>query len=197
MIAGKHRPKQQGALDYVQGFLPSTVLIIALILLSVGCDRGEEELTQPAEEIPQQILQHFSTQHTEAGIVKWTLVAASGEFLEEVAHVQNPTVQIFQDGKWAMTVTGDRGEIIQPTNDIKVFDNVVGTSQDGVLYTDELHWRNQEDKLYAPDESEIVRGDSTMIGEEMEGDPLLKVVTMKDVEFNIYPKDEKIDATKD
>jgi hypothetical protein len=65
-----------------------------------------------------------------------------------------------------------------------------------VLYTDELHWRNQDGKLYAPNESRIVRGDSTMVGREMEADPTLEVVTMKNTQFKIYPKDEKIDATE-
>jgi LPS export ABC transporter protein LptC len=172
-----------------------TALIFTMILLGIGCGKGGEETTQPDEEIPQQILHSFSTKHTEAGVLRWTLVGHSAEFLKEVGHVQNPTIQIFQDGKWAITVTGDRGEIIQSSNDVKVFDHVVGTSQDGKLYTDELHWRNQDGKLYAPNACEVVRGDSTMIGQEMEADPALEVVTMKDIQFKIYPKDEKIDAT--
>jgi LPS export ABC transporter protein LptC len=177
-------------------FLVSAALIVALILPCIGCDKSREEPTQPVEEIPQQILHNFSTKHTEAGITRWTLAADSAEFLKEIGYVQKPTLQIFQNGKWAITVTGDRGEIIQSSNDINVFDNVVGTSQDGVLYTDELHWRNQDGKLYAPNESRIVRGDSTMVGREMEADPTLEVVTMKNTQFKIYPKDEKIDATE-
>ena len=176
--------------------LHAYLLLVTLSLLTVGCDKVDEEPTLPVEEIPQQILLNFSTQHTEAGIARWTLVADSAEFLKEITYIQNPTVQIFQDGKWAMTITGDRGEILQSSNDIHVFENVVGKSQDGVLYTDELHWRNSDGKLYAPNESKIVRGDSTMFGREMEGDPALEVVTMKDVRSKIYPKDEKIDATE-
>ncbi len=166
------------------------------IFMGAGCGKEHEELKQPVEEMPQQTLQNFSTKHTEAGIPKWTLTADSAEFLKEVVVVRNPKVQIFRKGKITLTVTGDRGEITQSNNDIKVFDNVVGVSQDGVLYTNELHWRNRDGKLYAPNESKIVRGNSTLVGQEMESEPSLEVVTMKNVQFKIYPKDEKIDASK-
>ena len=194
MNVGKRNPRKQFIVDSFQACLLCAVWMGALVLLGIGCGKGEDELTQPAEKIPQQILHKFSTKHTEAGITRWTLVADSAKFLEEVVHVQNPTVQIFQEGRLEITVTGDRGEIIQ--NDIKVYDNVVGTSQDGVLHTNELYWRNRDGKLYAPNVSRIVRGDSTMVGRELEADPALEVVTMKDTQFQIYPKDEKIDATE-
>ena len=169
-------------------------IFICISILCAGCEKGQDELKQPLEETPQQTLQNFSTQHTEAGVLKWTLTADSAEFLKEVVSVRNPTLQIFQEGQVAITITGERGEIIQSTNNIKVFSNIVGVSRDGKLYTDELHWRNQEGKLYAPNESRIVRGDSTMVGQEMECNPSLEAVTMKNVQFKIYPKDEKSDA---
>lgn len=169
-------------------------LIFYIIFHAVGCDRGEEELTQPVEEIPEQILQQFSTKHTESGVTKWTLIADSGEFMEAVVYVQNPTIQLFKDGQITITVTGNRGEIIQSNNNLKVVDDVVGISQNGVLYTDELHWQNRNGRLYAPNESEIVRGGSTMVGRELESSPSLEVVTMKHVQFEFYARDEKIDA---
>ena len=194
MNVGKRSPKRHVRIDRFQMNFLLTALMFCLILYGVACDKGGEKLTQPAEAIPEQTLQHFSTNHTESGVTTWKLIADSGEFMKAVVYVQNPTIQIFEEGQVAITVTGDRGEIIQSSNDLKVFDNVVGIGRDGVLYTDELHWRNREGKLYAPNESEIVRGDSTMIGREMEGDASLEVVTMKTVRFNVYAKDEQIDA---
>ena len=172
------------------------IFLAAVSLLAIGCDKSDEEPTQPLQETPQQILYSFSTKHTEGGIARWTLVANEATFLKEIVVLQKPTVQIFQEGKWAITVTGDRGEIIESSNDIHIFENVVGKSQDGHLYTNELHWRDSDGKLFAPNTAKIVRGDSTMIGQELEGDPTLEVVTMKDVRSKIYPKDEKFDATE-
>ena len=172
------------------------LLLVALSPFTVGCDKIDEEPTQPIQESTQQILYNFSTKHTERGIVRWTLVAAKATFLKEIVELQNPTVQIFQDGKWTTTITGDHGEIIESSNDIHIFENVVGKSQDGQLYTDELHWQDSDGKLYAPNTSTIVRGDSTIVGREMEADPTLEVVTMKNVKSKIYPKDEKFDTTE-
>ena len=173
-----------------------SVLLAAVSLLAIGCDSADEELTQPVQETPQQIMYTFSTQQADGGIKRWTLVADKATFLKEVVKLQKPTVQIFEEGKWAITITGDRGELIQSTNDIYVFENVIGKSRDGYLYTDELHWRDNAGKLFAPNTATIVRGDSTMIGQELEGDPTLEVVIMKDVQSKIYPKDEKFNATE-
>ena len=191
MNAGKHNLNNQ----HLYSTFQVSFLLIALSLLA-GCDKEDEDPTQPAQEPPQQILYEFSTQHADGGITRWTLIADRATFLKEIVELENPRVEIFEEGKWAITITGDRGELIESSNDIHIFENVVGKNPDGYLYTDELHWKNSDGKLFAPNTSTIVRGDSTMVGQELEGDPALEVVIMKDVQSKIYPKDEKFDATK-
>lgn len=192
MNAGKHN------LNNTRLYIAFQVsfLLVASSLLTFGCDKADEEPTQPVQETPQQILYQFSTQHADGGITRWTLIAQQATFLKEIVHMQKPRVEIFEEGKWAITITGERGELIESSSDIYIFENVVGKSQDGYLYTDELHWRNNDGKLFAPNISTIVRGDSTMVGRELEGDPTLEVVIMKNVQSKIYPKDEKFDATE-
>ena len=177
-------------------FRKPLIFVFILILFAIGCNKENDKITQPTEDVPQQTLHRFSTSHAEASVMRWTLAGDSAEFLDTVIQVQQPTVQIFEDGQVSMTITGDRGEIIRITNDIKVYDNVVGVSENGRLYTNELHWRNYENKLYAPNESEIVRGGSAMVGQKMEGNASLEIVTLKDVQFKLYSKDEKVDASK-
>ena len=192
MNAGKHNLNNR----HLHIAFQVSFLLAAFSLFTFGCDKADEEPMQPVQETPQQILSTFSTQHAEGGITRWTLVAEKATFLKEIVEVQKPRVQIFEEGKWAITITGDRGELIESSSDIHIFENVVGKSQDGHLYTDELHWRNSDGKLFAPNTSTIVRGDSTMVGQELEGDPTLEVVVMKNVQSKIYPKDEKFDATE-
>ena len=192
MNAGKHNLNNRHLYITFQ----VSFLLVAFSLFTFGCDRVDEEPTEPIQETPEQILFTFSTQHAEEGITRWKLVAEKATFLKEIVEMEKPTVQIFEEGKWAITITGDRGELIESSNDIHIFENVVGKSPDGLLYTDELHWRNSDGKLFAPNISTIVRGDSTMVGQELEGDPTLEVVTMKNVQSKIYPKDEKFDATE-
>ena len=192
MNAGKHNLNNQHSYIVFQ----VSVLLLTLSLLTFGCDKADEEPTQPVQETPQQILYNFSTQQADGGITRWVLVAEQATFLKEIVQLQKPKLDIFEEGKWAITITGDRGEIIESSNDIHIFENVVGKNPDGYLYTDELHWKNSDGKLFAPNISTIVRGDSTMVGRELEGDPALEVVIMKNVQSKIYPKDEKFDATE-
>ena len=192
MNAGKHNLNNQHLYIVFQVFS----LLLALSLLTFGCDKADEEPTQPVQETPQQILYKFSTQQADGGITRWVLVAEQATFLKEIVQLQKPRVEIFEEGEWAITITGDRGELIESSNDIHIFENVVGKNPDGYLYTDELHWKNSDGKLFAPNTSTIVRGDSTMVGQELEGDPTLEVVIMKNVQSKIYPKDEKFDATE-
>ncbi|MDE0040853.1 MAG: LPS export ABC transporter periplasmic protein LptC [Candidatus Poribacteria bacterium] len=173
----------------------AALLIMTLTFCGLGCDSGQGEVTQLANEIPQQTLHEFSTSHTEAGVVKWVLVGSEATFLKKTTAVKEPTVEIFEDGELKITLTSNRGEIIKNSNDIQLFDQVVGESQDGKLYTNELHWRNQDGKLYAPNMSKIVRGDSTVTGIELEASPSLEKVTMKNTQFRIKPKDEKVNES--
>lgn len=167
-----------------------TVLVTIVTISGLGCDTGQGDATEFTEEIPQQTLHEFSSSHTEAGVVKWVLVGSEATFLKNVIAVKEPTVEIFEDGELKITLTGNRGEIIKKSNDIQLFDQVVGESRDGKLYTNELHWRNQDGKLYAPNMSRVVRGDSTLTGNEMEASPSLEKLTMKNTQFRINPKDE-------
>ena len=192
MNAGKHNLNNQ----HLYIIFQVSFLLLALSLLTFGCDKADEEPTQPVQETPQQILYEFSTQQADGGITRWVLVAEQATFLKEIVQLQKPKLDIFEEGKWAITITGDHGEIIESSNDIHIFENVVGKNPDGYLYTDELHWKNSDGKLFAPNISTIVRGDSTMVGRELEGDPALEVIIMKNVQSKIYPKDEKFDATE-
>ncbi len=172
-----------------------TVLITIVTVSGLGCDTGQGDVTEFTEEIPQQTLHGFSSSHTEAGVVKWVLVGSEATFLKNVIAVKEPTVEIFEDGELKITLTGNRGEIIKRSNDIHLFEQVVGESQDGKLYTDELHWRNQDGKLFAPNMSKVVRGDSTLTGNEMEASPSLEKLTMKNTQFRINPKDDKLNES--
>ena len=136
----------------------------------------------------------FSTQHTEAGIVKWTLVGDTSTFHGSYIEVENPTVQIFEDGVVSITLNSQKGkQFLTGSNkdNLHLSGNVVGVSEDGTLYSEILHWQNLAGRLYAPDEVTLVRGDSTWVGIEMFANPTLKTVKMKDNQFKLHSTDEK------
>ncbi|MAG83594.1 LPS export ABC transporter periplasmic protein LptC [Candidatus Poribacteria bacterium] len=187
MIGGKHNQKYPSL---------SLVIMLAFIAIYLGCNAGENQVGENnAEDIPQQQLTSFSTSHTEGGVLKWELVGHSATSHLDVTSVDNPVVKIFQNGRLAITVTGQQGELIQSNQNVKVFEDVIAISQDGKMFTDELHWLNDQEKLYAPNESRIERGDSVMFGNQAMGDPDLRIVQMKQVRAKLYPKDKKNDET--
>ena len=168
------------------------------LLLCVICCRNTATpvgaTDEPVETVPTQKVDGFSTQHTEAGVIKWTLVGETSTFHGSYIEVQNPTVQIFEDGVVSITLNSQKGKQFltgSEKDNLHLSGDVVGVSVNGTLYSELLHWQNLAGRLYAPDEVTLVRGDSTWIGTEMFANPAFKTVKMKNNQFELYPKDEK------
>ncbi len=159
----------------------------------IGCEREEE--SQPVESPPIQQLDTFSTQHREAGVLKWTLVGEASDMRGHIVIVQKPKVQIYEEGQVSITLTGKTGRYFsvgKKKDNLYLNGEVVGTNENGTLYTEELQWRNKDGTLYSPIEVKIVRGDSTWYGTEMVANPDLETVRMSKNRFTLYPKDEEI-----
>ena len=173
------------------------------LFLCVTCCKSTEtpvgatdETDESVEAVPTQKLERFSTQHTEAGIVKWTLVGDTSTFHGSYIEVENPTVEIFEDGAVSITLTSRKGEQFltgSERDNLHLSGDVVGVSENGTLYSEILHWQNRVGRLYAPTEVTLVRGDSTWVGTEMYANPTLETVKMKNNQFKLHPKDEKAD----
>ena len=168
------------------------------LLFCVICCRNTETpvgaTDEPGATTPTQKVDGFSTQHTEAGVIKWTLVGETSTFHGSYIEVQNPTVQIFEEGVVSITVNSRKGKQFltgSKKNNLHFTGDVVGVSEDGTLYSEILHWQNLAGKLYGPEEVTLVRGDSTWIGTEMYANPTLRTVKMKNNQFELHPKDEK------
>ena len=173
------------------------MLTVCLLLCITCCKSTETPVSAPdesVEPVPKQKLDRFSTQHTEAGIVKWTLVGDTSTFHGSYIEVENPTVQIFEDGVVSITINSQKGkQFLNGTqkDNLHLTGNVIGISENGKLLTEILHWQNLAGRLYAPEEATVIRGDSTWTGTEMLANPALETVTMKNNRFTLYPKDEK------
>lgn len=170
-------------------------------ILIIGCER-EEDVSEPTETLPVQQLDSFSTQHREAGILKWTLVGDASKLVSHNSRtvgdemiVQNPIVEIYEEGKISLKITAKTGKYYpsgKNKNDLFLYDDVVGMNEKGQLFTKELQWRNKDGTLYSPVEVKIVRGDSTWYGTEMVANPDLETIKMSNNRFTLYPKDEEV-----
>ena len=172
-------------------------MYLCLLLCVICCKNTETPVgatDEPIETVPTQKVDGFSTQHTEAGVIKWTLVGDTSTFHGSYIEVQNPTVQIFEDGVVSMTLNSRKGKQFltgSEKDNLHLSGDVVGVSINGTLYSEILHWQNLAGRLYAPDEVTLVRGDSTWVGIEMYSNPTLKTVKMKNNQFKLHSTDEK------
>ena len=176
------------------------------LLFTMACER-EVDVSEPTEPLPVQQLDSFSTQHREAGILKWTLVGDSSKLISNNSRsvgnemiVENPTVEIYEEGKISLKITAKTGKYFpsgKNRNDLFLYEDVVGINEKGQLFTEELQWRDKDGTLYSPVKVKIVRGDSTWIGTEMVANPDLETVKMSNNKFRLYPKDEEINENSE
>ena len=72
--------------------------------------------------------------------------------------------------------------------------SVIATSDNGQLFSEELHWSNRDDRLYSPVACSIVR-ESVVNGVNAVARPNLEVIEMKEVTATLYEKDEKLNES--
>ena len=72
----------------------------------------------------------------------------------------------------------------------------IATSDNGQLFSEELHWSNRDDRLYSPVACSIVRGESVVNGANAAARPNLEVIEMKEVTATLYEKDEKLNESE-
>ena len=191
MNGGKPVPKRSGRAAAV-------ALFFWMLRFVCGCQNAEEPLTETEAPTPTQKLDRFATQHSEGGILKWTLVGDASTLHQETVHVENPIVEIFENGEVAITLTSKKGvQFITGTDrdNLHLTGDVVGVSKDGTLLTEELHWKNRAGILYAPNEATVVRGTSTWHGTGLRANPTLETIKMANNRFQLYPRDEKTHET--
>ncbi len=161
-------------------------VFVIMALVFAGCgDDGDDQASQPPEEVQQEIRQ-FSLVRMLNGKTKWKLKADTSTFLDsERVRLGKTELRIFGDkGDEKMIIRGDHGEVNERTHNIKITGNVVGISSDGgQLLTEELYWRDRTGKIYTLPgvEVTITYEDSVIVGEELEADPELETAKLKDV----------------
>lgn len=168
------------------------LLLLSLTLIICGC--SDERISSPSEE-ERRInyrLGEFSAEHRRDGELRWRVRGKGAIFFKnETAHIVKPTLVIFKDGKKAAVVTGDEGMVDQRSKDVRILGGVVGISEEGRFYTEEMYWDDSSGELYAPGRVKIVKGGSVLWGEEMRADPRLKHIRLKKISFKVRSEDEK------
>jgi LPS export ABC transporter protein LptC len=171
-------------------------LTVIVTLLFAGCgDDSDRQASQPPGEVEQELSQ-FSLVRTRRGQTKWKLSADTATFLEsDRVKIEGVELLIFGDKDGGtLTIHGDEGEVNQRTDDIKIMGNVEGVSSDGGrLAAEEIYWRDGTGKIYTLPgiEVTITYEDSVIVGEELEADPELETVELKNITGITRPEEKE------
>ncbi len=150
------------------------------LLGSIGGCQGRSMPVASDEEIkiPDQEARDFTLTESAAGTKNWTLRAEYAAMFNREHRVDAKTVRIdFFDAEGTLysTLTADRGEIDQRTNDLKARGNVrVSTKNDVAMETDSLQFLNRTGKILSDGFVKVTRQGDVLTGFGFESDATLE-----------------------
>lgn len=159
------------------GALPLSGL---MILAAVGGCHGRNTPASSSEEIriPDQEARDFTLTESAAGTKNWTLRAEYAAMYNREHKVDAKTVRIdFFDaaGTLTSTLTADRGEVDQRTNDLEARGNVRVMTKNGVaMETDSLRFLNRTGKILSDGFVRVTRQGDVLTGFGFESDATLE-----------------------
>ncbi|MEK7348204.1 MAG: LPS export ABC transporter periplasmic protein LptC [Candidatus Eisenbacteria bacterium] len=144
-----------------------------------GCDRRSTPVASDEEiKIPDQEARDFTLTESAAGTKNWTLRAEYAAMFNREHRVDAKTVRIdFFDAEGTLysTLTADRGEIDQRTNDLEARGNVrVSTKNDVAMETDSLRFLNRTGKILSDGFVRVTRQGDVLTGFGFESDATLE-----------------------
>ncbi len=173
--------------------MKKSFLILSIILLAVFYACGETKLEPQidnsisSEDLPDQQSFDATITFTENGKLKAIL------YSDEIKVVGNKNEKLLKGVKISFyneeeiktsTLTAKRGKIDDRTQDMYAIDSVVAVSDSGVtLTTDELIWKNKEQKIVTDKFVKIISQDEIIEGYGFESDQNLKNYTIFDITY--------------
>jgi len=155
------------------------IAALGLAVSSVGCHRWSAPVAaSDVSRIPDQEARDFTLTESDAGKKDWTLRAAYAAMFNREHKVDAKTVTIdFYDKEEVLysTLTADRGEIDQTTNDLEARGNVHVTTRNGVIMdTDSLRFFNRTGKITSNGFVKVTRQGDVLTGIGFESDATLE-----------------------
>jgi LPS export ABC transporter protein LptC len=152
---------------------------LGLTLASAGCHRRSAPVaSSDLSRIPDQEARDFTLTESDAGTKNWTLRAAYAAMfnLEHKVDAKTVTIDFFdKEGALYSTLTADRGEIDQTTNDLEARGNVHVTTRNGVaMETDSLRFFNRTGKIVSDGFVRVTRQGDVLTGIGFESDATLE-----------------------
>lgn len=113
--------------------------------------------------------------------LKWKLTAENAK-ISDTTIIYRLELEFFDESsKRSSILKADSGYIVHATNDLRATGNIVIISSDSVtLWTDELNWSEEKQKIFTDGEVKYSKRNQIYRGRGLESDPSLKNIVIKE-----------------
>ncbi len=143
----------------------------------LGCDSRKVTETVAKEES----LSSFVLRNYDESRLKWKLTAENAK-ISDTTIIYRLELEFFDESSNRSSILkADSGYIIHATNDLRATGNIVVISSDSVtLWTDELNWSEERQKIFTDSEVKYSKGNQIYRGRGLESDPSLNNIVIKE-----------------
>jgi LPS export ABC transporter protein LptC len=153
------------------------MLILMLAFVFMSCERqNKTEL-----EIKDESLTSFILKNYKGSRLIWKLTAEDAK-ISDTTVIHQLVLEFFDENSQPSSkLKADSGYVIHKTNDLKAVGNIVIKSNDSVtLWTDELNWSEENQKIFTDREVRYSKDKQVYRGRGLESDPSLKHIVIKE-----------------
>ncbi len=151
--------------------------LFIVIFVFIAC---EKQNTADLE-IKEESLSSFVLRNYEGSRLKWKLTAKDAK-ISDTTVIHQLELEFFdKNSESSSKLKADSGYVIQKTNDLKAVGNIVVKSSDSVtLWTEELNWSEERQKIFTDKEVKYSKDKEVYRGKGLESDPSLKHIIIKE-----------------
>jgi LPS export ABC transporter protein LptC len=132
-------------------------------------------------EIKEESLYSFVLRNYEGSRLIWKLIAGDAKISDTTIIHQLKLEFYDENSNITSWLSADSGYVIHEANDLKVMGNTIVKSSDSVtLWTDELNWSEEKQKIFTDGKVKYSRGNDIYFGKGLESDASLKRIIIKE-----------------
>lgn len=132
-------------------------------------------------EIKEESLYSFVLRNYEGSRLIWKLIAEDAK-ISDTTIIHKLELEFYdENSKVTSRLSADSGYVIHESDDLKVMGNIIVKSSDSVtLWTDELNWSEEKQKIFTDGKVKYSRDNDIYFGKGLESDASLKRIIIKE-----------------
>jgi len=132
-------------------------------------------------EIKEESLSSFELRSYEGSRLGWKLIAGDAR-ISDTTIIHGLELEFYdENSEITSRLKADSGYVIHDLNDLKVMGNIVVKSSDSItLWTDELNWSEEKQKIFTDKKVKYSKDNEVYYGKGLESDASLKKIIIKE-----------------